>query len=86
MSDKSCINLFQVQCQELYQWNSVLQLSTEGNHSISGDESMQVYDTYYHTYRLKDLKINSNGSVHKSPLGGDPKCRIKIRGFYHCYF
>jgi len=30
MSDKSCINLFQVQCQELYQWNSVLQLSAEG--------------------------------------------------------
>jgi hypothetical protein len=34
----------------------LLQLSTEGNHSISGDESMQVYDTYYHTNRLKDFE------------------------------
>jgi hypothetical protein len=42
-----------------------LQPCESTNHSISGDESMQVYDTYYHTYRLKDLEINSNVSVHK---------------------
>jgi len=44
---------------------TVLQLSAEGNHSISGDETMQLYDNYYHTPRLKDHKINSSDSVHE---------------------
>lgn len=28
-----------------------LQLSVEGYHSISGDETMQLYGSYYHTKR-----------------------------------
>jgi len=34
-------------------------------HSISGDETMQVYGTYYHTNRLKDYEISSSDSVHE---------------------